>query len=104
MSKNVRVTKDDFVWMVVTHHMKSGVKQVRDLWKNHTLYALYDDGTESVVESDEEINEAIKLGLDIGVEVGYLPKKTWWDDADKKLIDGYWYVKINDLKLQIWQH
>jgi len=80
MSKNVRVTKDDFVWMVVTH-------------------ALYDDGTESVVESDEEIDEAIKLGLDIGVEVGYLPKKTWWDDADKKLIDGYWYVKINDLKL-----
>jgi len=77
MSKNVRVTKDDFVWMVVTHHMKSGVKQVRDLWKNHTLYALYDDGTESVVESDEEIDEAI----------------------NKKLIDGYWYVKINDLKL-----
>lgn len=105
MGTKVIVTEDNFIWMVVTHHLKSGVPEVRDLWKTHTLYALHEDGTESMVEFDEEIDEAIKLGLEIGVEVGYLPKEKvssktpWFHKADKILKNGYWYAKINDIKL-----
>ena len=102
--KNVIITDENFIWLDITPQVKCGVKEIQDIWLNHPIYALHEDGTESLLESNEEIDEALILGLKIGMEVGYLPKPksvfkdTWFKDADKILKDGYWYAKINDIK------
>jgi len=65
------------------------------------VYALHEDESESLLESAEELAEALKLGLRIVQEVGYMPRKQkrkWFYSADKELIDGYWYVKVADIE------
>jgi len=58
---------DNFVWLIVTEKAKdifhSGIFE---------LYTLYDDGTESLITSYDEINEALENGLNIVIEVGHL--------------------------------
>ena len=99
MSKAI-VTKDNFIWMDVTDKMRHGNKAREAFWHYNELYAIHDDDSESLLESHEEIDEAIKLGLRIGIEVGYMPRKQkrkWFYSAEKELIDGYWYVKVADI-------
>ena len=59
------VTKDNFIYKDVTDQMKYGEKAREALWYAHELYAIYDDDSESLLESHEEIDEAIKLGLNV---------------------------------------
>lgn len=89
------ITRDDFVWLDVTSEIKNGELPSKE------LYAVYDDDSESLLESTEEVNEALEIGVRICIEVGHIPKQNnkWFHSADKILKDGYWYVKINDLKL-----
>lgn len=58
---------DNFVWLVVTEKAKdifhSGIFE---------LYILYDDETDSLITSYDEINKALENGLDIAIEVGHL--------------------------------
>ena len=97
----IHITKDNFVWLDVTEAMKQGQKTREEYWLAHELYAVYDDGSDSMLESHEEIDEALSLDVKICIEVGHLPvenkQRIIWEDTDKKLIDGYWYVKISDL-------
>lgn len=83
---------DGFVWMDVTQEAKeifsSGALE---------LYVLYDDESESLVESVDEINEALELGLSIVIEGGLLKNSIPFHEADKKLINGYWYVRMAEL-------
>lgn len=69
----IHVTKDNFVWLDITERCKNGVKEIEELWLANVLYALHDDDSESLLESIEEIEEALKLNLKIGIEVGYIP-------------------------------
>jgi hypothetical protein len=99
----IHLSKDKFVWLDVTDQMKQGEKKREEIWLGQELYVIHDDDTDSLIESHDEIDEALKLGLKIGIEVGYLPKavssKTqWWSQANKKIIDGYWWVKLTDIK------
>ncbi len=63
----IKVTKDNFVWKIVTHKAKeilaSGVFE---------LYVLYDDDTEGLIDDLEDLNLALKEDRDIGIEVGKL--------------------------------
>lgn len=56
---------DNFVWLLVTNKAKeifsSGLFE---------LYALNEDGSESLIEDMNQIVEAQERGLDIGIEVG----------------------------------
>lgn len=100
----IYITEEDkFVWLDVTDQMKYGNKVRETLWNAHELFVIYDDDTESMVESHDEIDEALRLGLKIGIEVGHLPKEVssktrWWNTAEKKIIGGYWWVKLADIK------
>lgn len=97
----IHISKDKFVWLDVTDQMKYGEKKREEIWLGHELFVIHDDDTDSLIESHDEIDEALKLGLKIGIEVGYLPKKEkpkWWSKANKKIIDGHWWVKISDVK------
>ena len=94
-------TKDNFVWLDITDSCKLGDEIIGDLRKVNELYAVFDDDSEALLESMEEIKEALRLNLRICIEVGYLPeerKESWWHKADKKIINGYFYVKYNDIK------
>ncbi len=64
------VTNDDgsrFVWLIVNGKAKeifsSGL---------FALYALHEDGSESLIQTDNELNNALEYGEDIGIEVGNL--------------------------------
>ena len=59
MSKAI-ITKDNFIWMDVTDKMRHGNKAREALWHYNELYAIHDDDSESLLESHEEIDEAIK--------------------------------------------
>jgi hypothetical protein len=64
------VTNEDgsrFVWLIVNGKAKevfsSGI---------FALYILHSDETESLIETDEQLNEALENGADIGIEAGNL--------------------------------
>ena len=96
-------TKDNFVWLDITDRCNKGEKTIQELWLSQELYAVFDDDSDTLLESVEELEEALRLELRICIEVGYLPEETkqkprWWHKADKKIINGYFYVKYNDIK------
>ena len=67
----IKVTEDNFVWKVLTEGQAkfvfiSGVFE---------LYILYIDESETLVESIEQIETAIKQGAELGIEVGFYNKK-----------------------------
>ena len=94
----IYITKDGFVWLDVTERMKYGKKKREEVWLAHELFVVHDDDSESLIESHDEIDEALKLKLRIGIEVGLLPKPKPmaiqnWHEVDKRIIDGHWWVK-----------
>lgn len=56
---------NDFIWLIVTDKAKEIFNA--DLFQ---LYTLHDDGSEALIETFEDLNEALGNGLDIGIEVG----------------------------------
>lgn len=58
---------DGFIWMIVTD--KAIQVHTSGLFE---LYVLYEDGSESLVESNQQIRDAVSKGLDIGIEVGFV--------------------------------
>jgi len=96
----IHITKDKFVWLDVTKRIKKSPM----LWVENELYAVHDDDSDSLLESVEEVIEAINLGLRICMEGGYLPskytpQKDWWGKAKKVVKDGYVYVRWTDVDL-----
>lgn len=65
----MKVTADGFVWLLVTEKAKeifnSGL---------FSLFVLYDDDSEALIEEFEDLDKALENGLSIGIEVGHLNK------------------------------
>lgn len=59
----LRITKDGFLWLVVSRSEAKGIF----FDKEREVYKLYDDGSEGLVESYEDIR---RHGDCFGVEVG----------------------------------
>tara|TARA_R110000868_G_scaffold9795_1_gene48204 strand:- start:7446 stop:7748 length:303 start_codon:yes stop_codon:yes gene_type:complete len=89
--------KDGFSWLVLTPE-----QALKSLSNNcFSLYAIFDDETESLIESLDELAEAMEQGTPVGIELGFLEKtkaEPWFYKADKILKGGYWYAKISDIK------
>ena len=89
-------TEDGFLWGVVTD-------KAVDLWELNlgALYVLYDDGSEAMVETIADIERAISNDMDIAISIGYVNDKIRgkvdWETADKKIIDGFVYIKSTDI-------
>jgi hypothetical protein len=62
----MKTTKDNFVWLLVTDKAKE--VYLSGLFE---LYILYNDDSESLVESFSQLSEALEDGLDIGISVGH---------------------------------
>lgn len=65
-----KVLADGFVWLIISN------EQARQLWKTEafTLYTLYDDGSESMIETEGDLENSIRQSRPIGIEVGFLSK------------------------------
>ena len=65
----MKVTADGFVWLLVT-------EKAKEIFNNglFSLFVLYDDDSESLIEEFDDLNKALENGLSIGVEVGHLNK------------------------------
>jgi len=63
----MKITKDNFVWLIVTDKAK-------EIWNNglFSLYIIYEDESESLIEDFDDLNKALENGLSIGIEVGHL--------------------------------
>lgn len=61
------VVVDKFIWLPVS-------EKAKEIFSSGTfeLYVLHTDGSESLVESHAQINDALECGLTIAIEVGYL--------------------------------
>lgn len=64
-----KVLPDGFVWLLVPP------ERIRGQWKTgtFTLYRLYSDGSEAMIEDDRFLEETIDGGYQVGIEVGYAP-------------------------------
>lgn len=63
----VKVTREDgFVWLLVP------AENARKLWEADVfaLYRLYADDSESLIESEADLESTIEGGYQIGIEVG----------------------------------
>lgn len=66
-----KIVKDedglDYVWLLVGD-------KAREVWNSgiFDLYILWDDDSESMIESHEDLEKAICNGYDIGIEVGHV--------------------------------
>lgn len=68
MEQKTKTNADGFVWLVVDN------EQARKLYKADviSLYTLYNDDSEAMIEGEEGLEETIRKGLPIGIEVGFL--------------------------------
>lgn len=90
-------TKDNFSWWIVTDKAEKIFKA-----DSIPLYVIYEDESESLIESIEELQEAINLNLPIGMELGYIkPKPSLWEKCERVLRNGHWYVKLSDVTKQL---
>jgi len=67
----IKVTEDNFVWKVLTE----GQAKFIFISGLFDLYVLYIDESETLVESIEQIETAIKQDAELGIEVGFYNKK-----------------------------
>lgn len=67
---NLKVCSDGFVWLVITP------EEARKLWNAgvFSLYVLYDDESEAMIEREIELEDYLDKGLQIGIEVGFLSR------------------------------
>lgn len=67
MSHKTKVLKDGYVWCIVTHAAK-------ELFSSGALsiYELHDDDSESLIETQEGLDEALASGNPIGIDVGFV--------------------------------
>ena len=73
----IKINNDGFVWLTVNQ------EKALHIWQNNVfdLYTLYDDGSESLIETSTQIANTIACGFSFGIEVGQLPK----DETTKDL-------------------
>lgn len=72
MENRVIKTEDNFIFANVTDICKSYVKRI-ELWNLFDLYEIdIDNDTEHLLETMDDIKNALNDGLIIGIEVGQL--------------------------------
>ena len=102
----IHITSDNFVWLDVTKkltHRLSAFNYHDELFAAFELYEVDEEGRDRLIEEPELIPRAIERGSRICIEVGNLPQakhqEDWWENANKKVIDGFVYVRWADVKI-----
>ena len=63
----MKKTADGFVWLLVT-------EKAKEIWNSglFSLFILYEDDSESLIEDFDDLDNALANGLSIGIEVGFV--------------------------------
>ena len=95
----IRKFKDGLCWLLVTEDATNIFNHVRYGMHSNAidLYALYNDDTMSLIDNVEQLGEAIRLDIDIGMRIGYEPTPNLWSKCKRILNQGHWYVKLSDV-------
>lgn len=90
MDNLIKVCNDGFVWLVISPEI------AQKIWDASIfpLYILYDDDSEALIETDEELRNAISNGQMIGLEGDFLPKGIYTEDVRKGYYLDYLYLEI----------
>ena len=89
-------TKDNFSWWIVTDKADKIFET-----DSIPLYVIYEDESESLIESLDELHEAINLNLPVAMELGYITSQpSLWEKCERVLRNGHWYVKLSDVVKQ----
>lgn len=64
----MKITNDGFVWLTVDS------KKATEIWQKEVFnqFALHDDDSETLIESEAQLADAISCGFQIGIEVGQI--------------------------------
>lgn len=64
----MKITNDGFVWLTVNS------KKATEIWQKEVfnLFVLHDDDSETLIESEAQLADAISCGFQIGIEVGQI--------------------------------
>lgn len=64
----MKITNDGFVWLTVDS------KKATEIWQKEVfnLFTLHDDDSETLIESEAQLANAISCGFQIGIEVGQI--------------------------------
>ncbi len=60
----MKITKDNFVWALLTP------EEAKELQFTHEIFKLFSDDNEAIIESDQDLSDAIDLNIQLGLEVG----------------------------------
>jgi len=69
-STEMRIDKDKFVWLIIGANKAKEIFSIKE--NGLDLYQVLPGGSESLIESAEQLHEIIQYGGDIGIEVGSL--------------------------------
>jgi hypothetical protein len=91
MSRLIKID-DGFCWWDVTDKAEKIFAS-----DSIELYILYDDRSESLIESIDELIMAKSLNLKIVMELGFVSDKpNIWNKCKRILNNGHWYIKLSD--------
>jgi hypothetical protein len=63
-----KITQDGFAWKILSYH--DAIQYFHD---GKTIYALYDDESESQIETRQDLENALHWDdVQIGVEIGFI--------------------------------
>ena len=93
MRNRLIITDDNFVFIDVR-------PMAQELFKCVDLYMYFEhEQSESLIESEEELEYAERQGITIVMEGGHLPNtsKFKWADAEKIVYEGNIYLRSKDI-------
>lgn len=61
-----KTTSDNYVFEIIPN------EKALEMFKNQTLFTLHEDGSKSLIETIEELEQSIAKDQEIGIEVGFL--------------------------------
>lgn len=64
--ERIKITSDNFVWHILTS------SEAKQIFERVEIYALHDDDSESLIESEAELDTHIRKGSRIGIEAGFI--------------------------------
>lgn len=90
-NKNIRIGKDGYAFYIL------GEESARaHFCDNDDMVVLHDDGSDTMIETNEQLTEAISRGEDIGLELGFIPKTLIPMPVDDKHVMTDWIDDVFD--------
>lgn len=62
-----KITQEGFAWQIISND-----EAIKLFSQGKSLFALYDDESEALIEYDTDLDNAIDNNVQIGIEIGFI--------------------------------